>query len=152
MLTRLLIALLLLVLGAVAFLAIKAAPADWKQRVGMAHPPLAQPPAASAPVIPYEQLWAAPAPAAGARYALLAGQFPAEASARALAAGLQQRGAEVAVLAVKDIDGVLSWVVAVGRYAHSAAAYADAPLQASRFDLVPPLPAVVLPTASAPAL
>lgn len=109
------------------------------------------PAASAASAVPREQLWA-PAPAAsGARFALLAGQFPAEASAKTLAVKLQQRGAMVNLLAVREVDASTSWLVALGQYTSSAAAYADAQNQATRLELNPPLAAIVLPGASASA-
>lgn len=178
MLTRVWIALLLLAMAGVAFLAGLIAPPTWRQHAQAALEPVqrvvsaavaaaAAAPAsgasgasgaawasarsasgasaASATVLSREQLWA---PAPGASYALLAGQFPAEASANSLANNLRQRGVDVNVLPVQDSDAITFWVVAVGRYASSAEAYAESQAVASRLDLSPPLAAVALPVAA----
>lgn len=161
----------LLAFGGLAFLAGLMAPAGWKDRTEKAWAPVqgllgaASPAsaasAASAPAsaalagaaatpasqawVPREQLWAAAAPASGASYALLAAQFPSASTAQALAAQLRQQGQDVTVLAVQDADAQPSWVVAVGRYPSSAAAYADAQAVATRLDLSPSLASLVLP-------
>ncbi|XHS77611.1 SPOR domain-containing protein [Burkholderiaceae bacterium UC74_6] len=171
MLRKLLLLVVLLAFAAVAFLAGLLAPRSWQQSTqallssapgvvaaassaassaaASASAAAASAPtsAASATIIPRAQLWADSAAAPGQRYALLAGQFPTEAAARALAANVQQHGIGVRQLTVREADNSLSWLVAIGLFESEALALEKAPALAGELNLSAPLPVLVLPAA-----
>ena len=177
MLVKLIIAVALLALGAAAFFVGLVAPDDWRRRAHTAlqtaervagSAGVAEPAASSASALittaaastlkaassadsaptPREQLWPPVLAAAGARYALQAGQFPAEAPAQVLAAAAKARGNASEVLVVKEADASLSWVVTLGQFASEAGARAQAARIADSLGLAAPLTTIVLPAAT----
>lgn len=174
---KLLLLAVLLAFGVVAFLAGLLAPQGWQERAQglLAAVPgaaasaasaasaatvasaastagtgasAAAPAASAASAVPREQLWSGSAPLPGQRFGVLAGQFPAEDSARTLAGSLRQRGVRVEQLTVREIDNTLSWLVVIGPFDSEATAQAQAPVLSAELNLNAPLPVLALPMAA----